>query len=333
MAKPRIFISSTFYDLQPYRWELDKFISSMGYEAIRNEEGHIPYGNTKKLEEYCYREIGSSDILVSIIGGRFGSESNRSGQHSISNMELKVAHEQKKQIYIFIENNVLSEYRTYQKNKNHKDIQYSYIDNIKIYQFIDELYNLRYNNNIKNFSKISDITDYLREQWAGLFKEFLNTERKEKEFSLINQLDNTSNTLNQLVNKLIHENKNNNKQVEEILFSNHPAFVRLKELLSLNYTAQFYNISQLIDFLGNQGFRVVQEPFEYSKPHSEDSHFIFDSEIDELFIDSIIFDKDGKTKIIPPSEWNDKFIQLLHKGYHKPSNFSEYLTNNDDIPF
>lgn len=47
MAKPRVFISSTFYDLRTVRLELDKFIESIGYEPIRNEEGDIPYGKAK----------------------------------------------------------------------------------------------------------------------------------------------------------------------------------------------------------------------------------------------------------------------------------------------
>lgn len=50
MAKPRIFISSTFYDLQQIRVELDKFIESLGYEAIRNEEGDSGYNEKIDLE-------------------------------------------------------------------------------------------------------------------------------------------------------------------------------------------------------------------------------------------------------------------------------------------
>ena len=76
MAKPRVFISSTFYDLRQIRVELDKFIESLGYEPIRNEEGDIPYGKDEALQEYCYKEILNVDILVSIIGSRYGSAGN-----------------------------------------------------------------------------------------------------------------------------------------------------------------------------------------------------------------------------------------------------------------
>ena len=63
MAKPRVFISSTFYDLRQIRVELDKFIESLGYEPIRNEEGDIPYGKDEALQEYCYKEITNVDNL------------------------------------------------------------------------------------------------------------------------------------------------------------------------------------------------------------------------------------------------------------------------------
>lgn len=100
MAKPRVFISSTFYDLRQVRQDLDQFIMSLGYEPIRNEEGDIPYGKDAELEKYCYDEIKNCDILVSIIGGRLGSESVI-GPYSISQIELKTALKENKQIYIF----------------------------------------------------------------------------------------------------------------------------------------------------------------------------------------------------------------------------------------
>lgn len=67
MAKPRIFISSTFYDLKYIRTEIDQFLENLGYQPIRNEEGDIPYGKEDALEEYCYKEIQNVDILISII--------------------------------------------------------------------------------------------------------------------------------------------------------------------------------------------------------------------------------------------------------------------------
>lgn len=90
MAKPRVFVSSTYFDLKNVRADIERFIRDKGFEPVLNERGNIPYGSEKKLEEYCYKEIELSDIVVSIIGGRFGSSSQHDG-YSISQMEFKTA--------------------------------------------------------------------------------------------------------------------------------------------------------------------------------------------------------------------------------------------------
>lgn len=117
MARPRIFISSTFYDLRYVREDLERFIKELGYEPVRHETGAITYGKEESPEEYAYREVDLSDVIVSIIGGRFGSTSQQDNDSSISQKELRRALERGIQVFIFIEKNVLSEYSTYQLNK------------------------------------------------------------------------------------------------------------------------------------------------------------------------------------------------------------------------
>lgn len=73
MAKPRVFVSSTFYDLKQVRADLERFIKELGYESILNERGNIAYGSIERLEEYCYKEVALCDIVIAIIGGRLGS--------------------------------------------------------------------------------------------------------------------------------------------------------------------------------------------------------------------------------------------------------------------
>jgi hypothetical protein len=41
MARPRIFISSTYYDLKYIRASLDLFIESLGFEPVLSEKGDI----------------------------------------------------------------------------------------------------------------------------------------------------------------------------------------------------------------------------------------------------------------------------------------------------
>ncbi|MCH8088039.1 MAG: DUF4062 domain-containing protein, partial [Chloroflexi bacterium] len=64
MARPRVFISSTFYDLRQVRADLEHFVKQMGYEPVLHERGTISYGAEERLEEYAYREVELSDILI-----------------------------------------------------------------------------------------------------------------------------------------------------------------------------------------------------------------------------------------------------------------------------
>jgi hypothetical protein len=141
MPKPRIFVSSTYYDLKHVRASLDIFIDSLGYEPVLSEKGDIAYTPDKPLDESCYREAENSDILVLIIGGRYGSEAsggdtNPKGHFyerydSITKKEFNSAISRDVPVYILIEKGVYSEYRTYLKNKDNMDIVYAHVDSVK----------------------------------------------------------------------------------------------------------------------------------------------------------------------------------------------------------
>jgi Domain of unknown function (DUF4062) len=323
MAKPKIFISSTFYDLRQVRSDLDTFIDNLGYEPIRNEEGDIAYGKEDALEEYCYKEIKAVDILVSIIGGRFGSESKRNSS-SISQIELKTAFKENKQVYIFIEKNVLSEYETYLINKENTTMKYRYVDDTRIYQFIEEVKNLNANNNIiKGFESASDISKYLKEQFAGLFQRFLEEQTRIKEISLIRNLEKTAQTLNKLVNFLSDDNKGKAGEINKILMINHP----LTEILSIKldipynfYIEGYYDMKSLLDA---RGFKELEA--EFLKADDFISEWVKKANGKEyiLKISDKIFDEDKKLKFIKKSDWNDDFVQLKETEEHQ----------EDDLPF
>jgi hypothetical protein len=75
------------------------------------------------------REIELCDILICIIGGRYGSTSN-DGAYSITQRELKAALEPGKQVYIFIESAVQHEHRFFLANKGSLSTKYTAVDNI-----------------------------------------------------------------------------------------------------------------------------------------------------------------------------------------------------------
>lgn len=323
MAKPRIFISSTFYDLRQIRAELDMFIESLGYEPIRNEEGDIPYGKDEALEEYCYKEIKGIDVLISIIGGRFGSESKRNNS-SISQIELRTALKEGKQVYIFIDKNIMAEYETYLLNKDSEtEIKYRYVNDIRIYKFIEEIRALSTNNNIKGFETASDITKYLKEQFAGLFQGFLEEQTRFKEISLITNLEKTAQTLNKLVNYLSDENKGQTEEINRILTINHPLVETLRGFLDIPYNFYIEGIEDLNQLLIARGFKK-EEPL----PWDEENAFLFwDKDTRRktinLKISKSLFDEDSRLKFIKKTEWKNEYAEIKE----------EEKAEDDDLPF
>lgn len=302
MAKPRIFISSTFYDLRQIRTDLDKFIDSMGFEAVRNEEGDISYGKDEDLQEYCYKEISSIDILVSIIGGRYGSESS-TAKYSVSQKELKTAIEQNKHVYIFIEKGVASEYETYLRNKGNDSILFNYVDDKRIYSFIEEIKALRRNNVIKEFETADEIIRYLREQWAGLLKQFLLDEERNRSAFVLKDIENTAKTLRELVDYLQSANQDKDKTIQEIIRVNHPLVAKLKKEIEIPYNFYIEGRDDLSQLLNARRFRYSESQGAWRRET--------DSEITFLYIGDTLFDENGRLKNIKASEWSDDFLRVV----------------------
>src|SRR5690606_10654063 len=110
-----------------------------------------------------------------------------------------------------------------------------YVDDKRIYQFIEEVKNLNVNNNIKAFETASDISKYLKDQFAGLFQRFLEEQTRIKEVSIIRNLEKTALTLNKLVNFLSDENKGQTEEINKILMINHPLVEALRTKLDIPY--------------------------------------------------------------------------------------------------
>ena len=50
MTKPRVFVSSTYYDLKYVRNNLEQFISRMGYDPVLFERGGIAFEHDEPLD-------------------------------------------------------------------------------------------------------------------------------------------------------------------------------------------------------------------------------------------------------------------------------------------
>lgn len=231
MSKPRIFVSSTYYDLKHVRASLENFIESLGYDPILSEKGSIAYNPDIALDESCYIEAKNSDIFVIIIGGRYGSPSSDSEAidrdsfyeryESVTKMEYESALRKEIPIYILIEKSVRAEYETFKKNRKNKSIQYAHVDSINIFHFIDRIFKQNKNNPVKEFEKQTEIEEWLKLQWAGLFRELIRTKSNQAEISSlqsqVSELSNINTTLKRYMEALISNSPNTNgeKLIEE----------------------------------------------------------------------------------------------------------------------
>lgn len=322
MAKPRIFISSTYYDLRNIRSDLERYIKERNYDPILNERGTIPYSHLARLEEYCYKEIDNCDILISIVGGRFGSTAHESGGYSISQKELKIAFDKGKQVYIFIEKSVLHEYKTYEQNKDNEELikmmKFSAVNDIGIYRFLDEVFALPTNNQYTWFETSSDIINYLQEQWASLFQSLLNDVAKQKDIKLIEEIRDSSKTLKQLVTYLANEKEKGNAAISEILFANHPLFNNIKKALNTNMRIYFTNLDELKNVMDTFGYQFDDDFFEIEKYEWQYQNKIIE-------VNRKLFTHEGKLIPMDINNWDDSdvVIRTLQPNF----------TLDDDLPF
>ncbi len=179
MPKPRVFISSTCYDLAPIRDDLDQFIENMGYEPVRSEEGEVFYREGQNVQDSCLAAVASCHIFVLLIGGRWGSEYSGTGK-SVTKAEYDRAIDEGLLTYVLVDQDVHHDYRIYKKNKSEaKDanaITYDKTEDTRIFGFIEDIVTRQVSNAIATFSNYEDIEKYLRQQWASLLHHYLTSD-------------------------------------------------------------------------------------------------------------------------------------------------------------
>jgi len=208
MARLRIFVSSTCYDLEILRSELRPFISDMGYAPVMSDYADILYDPRSHTHDSCLKEVPSCDVVVLIIGSRFGGKAiptaltlldfnqltNISPSDeilrcpedlSITQLEVLKAIEQNIPIYTFVDEKVSHDHHLYERNKDNAEI----IDKIEfpsiqnndtakyIFEFINFLRKRSHNNALTEFSNLDDIKKHLTSQWSQLFQRLLYESR------------------------------------------------------------------------------------------------------------------------------------------------------------
>lgn len=197
MAIPRIFVSSTCYDLSEVRDNLYSFIENLGYIPVFSDKNDVFYHPDLHSHESCIKEIETCQIFILIIGGRFGGKYIYDTEKSIVNAEYEAAKKLNIPIFTFIKRETHEDHRFYISNKRnnpklyHK-LNYPAIDKqetaIKIFEFIDEVRKSDINNAYFTFEFARNIREILKKQFAGLFYDFLWNRTKENEIEKTNKM-------------------------------------------------------------------------------------------------------------------------------------------------
>ena len=188
--KPRIFVSSTFYDLQYIREDLSNFIKAHDFDPIMFEDGDIGYTPGKALDKSCYETMKNSDMVLLIIGGLYGSPATGETKDefkeymSVTRNEFRTAVEAGIPVFVFIDTKVFSEYAVYETNvkaieEQKMPIKFSATKDINIFRFIREIKGIG-NVVIIEFSKLAQIKGFLSKQWSDMFKKYLDILKEQK---------------------------------------------------------------------------------------------------------------------------------------------------------
>lgn len=207
MSELRVFVSSTCYDLSLLRAQLRSFIKSIGYEPVMSDFEDILYDPRNHTHASCIDEVSNCDMLILIIGSRYGGkakpealarvsfdalksesasvDSLKTAENlSVTQLEVLKAIESGMPIYTFIDKRVWHDHALYEKNKNSEIIDKIIFPSIDkqetakyIFDFINFVRLRNTNNTIFPFEKGQDIEEILKKQWSYYFQRLLREQR------------------------------------------------------------------------------------------------------------------------------------------------------------
>jgi hypothetical protein len=167
---PQVFLSSTLYDLLQVRTDVGAFVRSLGYHLLDSTDAHFYADPAVDTYEACLEEVKRSDMLILVIGGRFGAEPPGSGR-SITNQEWELAHARRIPIFTFVDRKVWDLLTVWEANPS-ADFT-PHVQDPRVFEFIRQVSRTSRNNWVWPFDSAEEIVDVLREQWATMFAEHL----------------------------------------------------------------------------------------------------------------------------------------------------------------
>lgn len=243
MASPKVFVSSTCFDLKEIRDSLRRFIQDFGFDPVLSDYGDVFYHPDLHTHDACIHEISNCQLFVLIIGGRFGGTYVNDKQKSITNAEYEAARQCNIPIFTYVKRGILENHHIYTINRSKdaiSEIDFPAIEKkehaLDIFNFIDHVRRAKTNNAFEGFENSNDIEFHLRKQWAGMFFDFLKNREVRQQINVANimlsSLQTSSEKMEELVKGLyISSTKNESKAFLEDIDVKYNAINYFKSLL------------------------------------------------------------------------------------------------------
>lgn len=168
---------------------MSAFLTEIGFDPVLFEAGAVPYRPGRPLDDSCYVEVDNADLMVLIIGGRYGSLASNQQQtahyetehhRSVTKGEYERALAKNVPVYVLVDRSVFGEYQTYKKNRGNRSIKYAQVDSVEVFDFIEDIELGGNHMPIQPFDGAAELISWLRNQWAGLFRELLRSDALER---------------------------------------------------------------------------------------------------------------------------------------------------------
>lgn len=173
---PTVMVSSTFYDLKQVRQDLATFLlDALGYRPLLSELQSFPVNPDLDTVENCTRRVEEdADVLVLVVGGRYGTIDDQSAR-SVTNLEYLAARAKGIPIYVFVESRILNIFPVWKANQGG---DYSgVVDTPELFRFVGTIRD-EHKTWVFPFDVAQDIIKILRAQLAHRFLEGLRLARR-----------------------------------------------------------------------------------------------------------------------------------------------------------
>jgi hypothetical protein len=148
----------------------------MKYEPVMSDTVSFKVEKRRQALDACLDLIPTCHFFVLIIGNRYGSKLEREDK-SITNKEYEVAARNGLLIYPFVKKDVWNALQIYNQNIG-KEIKYPFVDDSRLFVFINEVKTASKDNFVWTFENAEDIIDVLRKQFAYVYNDLLNNEMR-----------------------------------------------------------------------------------------------------------------------------------------------------------